>query len=197
MAVISYPTQAIVEKCLQRIFSGLSLGCLSPSIKTLGYVSQFHSKPGAFGNLPITVPSITGVDIPILVEDKSPINGTVAIIAQDPLRNPSGPLTPFNPYNNPIVGTPFAYHYQQSFYPQTIVYCLVINGLLNKDYRVYVTDTWKGWDANKITRMGRWSNKNPHKQCLIEELKSILPDRILLMGNEAETKYNSIKSNLQ
>ena len=45
--------------------------------------------------------------------------------------------------------------------------------------------------------MGRWSNKNPHKQCLIEELKSILPDRILLMGNEAETKYNSIKSNLQ
>lgn len=187
-----YPTQVIVEKCLQRVFSGLSLGCLSPSVQTLGYVPQFHSNPGMFGTLPVTVPSITGVDIPILVEDDYPINGTVAIIAQDPLRNPSGPLTPFNPYNNPIVGTPFAYHYNSTVYPMTNVYRHVINGLLNRGYRVYITDIWKSWDPNNMTRIGKWSNKNPHKICLDEELDLIKPDIVVLMGNVAQSKYKII-----
>lgn len=198
MATMIYPTQVIVEKYLQRIFPGLSLGCLSPSVQKTGYIPGSHSGAGGFGILPVTVPTITGVDIPILVEDNYPINGTVVIIAQDPLRNASDPmLQPFGPqFPNPIVGTPFAYHYHPSKAQQTVVYRSVINGLLKKGYRVYVTDVWKCWDQNKKTRMGKWSKKNPHYQCLLEELNIVQPDKMLLMGNVAEEKFKTIQSGL-
>ena len=198
MARMCYPTQTIVEDYLQKIFPKLSKGCLNPSVSILGIISEHHTSPGILGTLTDTVPSITGVDIPIMVEDVNTTKGVVAIIAQDPLRNSSDPmLQPFGPqFPNPLVGTPFAYHYDPSIAPQTIVYRLVINGLLKKGYRVYVTDVWKCWDQYKNTRMGRWCNTNPHKQCIIDELNLVQPDCILLMGKEAKNKFKSIAPGL-
>lgn len=195
MANILYPTQKIVEKYLPQIFPGLTLGCLSPSIRIIGKIAQYHTTPGKYGILPVNVQSITGVDIPILVDDNEANNSIVAIIAQDPLRSKTDPmLAPFSPFNDPIVGTPFAYHYNASFYPRTDVYRRVIDGLLKKGYRVYITDIWKSWDNDKPkkTRMGKWSNINPHKQCLEEEFTHIKPYKVILMGNEAQNKYESI-----
>ena len=199
MATMIYPTQTIVEDYLRKIFPGLPKRNLNPSVSILGNISEHHTSPGIFGTLPVTVSSITGVDIPILVEDVVTTEGIVVIIAQDPLRNVSDPmLQPFGPqFPNPIVGTPFAYHYHPSKAQQTVVYRSVINGLLKKGYRVYVTDVWKCWDQNKKTRMRRWSKNNPHYQCLLEELNSVQPDRILLMGNEAKNKFKSIEPELK
>lgn len=205
MATITYPTQTIVEKCLQSIFPGLNLGCLNLSISVLGNVSEYHNLPSRYGHLPVNVGNnVTGVDIPIMVTDnvKPPHKGTVVLLAQDPLRNPNGLMLRGCNFQRPIVGTPFAFHYQLQYYSQTDVYRVVIRGnntiigLLSKGYQVYVTDVWKTWDQNKLYRRGRWGINNPHTICLIEELNSIKPNYIILMGKQAQNKYRSIANNL-
>ena len=199
MAKITYPTQTIVETCLQRVFGGLNPGCLNQSISILGNVSEYHNQPCQYGYLPVNVGNnVTGVDIPIMVTDnvKPPHKGTVVLLAQDPLRNPYDPMLNGCNFQRPIVGTPFAFHYQPQYYSQTDAYRLVINGLMNKGYQVYVTDVWKTWDQNKLYRRGRWGINNPHRICLIEELNDIKPNYIILMGKEAQNKYRSIANNL-
>ena len=166
----------------------------------LGFISEYHTYPGYYGTLDYNISSlkvdIVGVDIPILVEDNNTSNCIIAIVAQDPLRVKTDEmLRSFKPnFSKPIVGTPFAYHYDCIRYPKTEVYRLVINGLLKKGYKVYVTDIWKSWDnkKTKVTRMGIWSNKNPHKNCLKEEFALIKPCKVILMGSEAQNKYKSI-----
>ena len=212
MATITYPTQTIVEKCLQSIFPGLNHGCLNQSISILGNVSEYHYLLCKYGCLPVNVNNVTGVDIPILVTDNNepPHKGTVVLLAQDPLRNvkKDDMLKSCTLSNgcligqNPIVGTPFAFHYQPQFYSQTEAYRVVIRGnntimgLLSKGYQVYVTDVWKTWDQNKLYRRGRWGINNPHTICLIEELNVIKPNYIILMGKQAQNKYRSIANNL-
>lgn len=199
MATITYPTQTIVEKCLQSIFPGLNLGCLNLSISVLGNVSEYHNLPRNYGHLPVNVGNnVTGVDIPILVTDNNepPHKGTVVLLAQDPIRNPNDPMLHGCNFQRPIVGTPFAFHYQLQYYSQTDAYRLVINGLMNKGYQVYVTDVWKTWDQHKLYRRGRWGINNPHTICLIEELNDIKPNYIILMGKQAQNKYRSIANNL-
>lgn len=200
MATITYPTQTIVEKCLQSIFPGLNPGCLNHSISVLGNVSEFHNQRRKYGCLPVNVNNVTGVDIPILVTDNNepPHKGTVVILAQDPIRNPNDPMLHGCNFQRPIVGTPFAFHYQLQYYSQTEAYRVVIRGnntiigLLSKGYQVYVTDVWKTWDQNKLYRRGRWGITNPHTICLIDEINYIKPNYIILMGNMAQNKYDSI-----
>lgn len=209
MATVTYPTQKIVENCLQSIFPGLNPGCLNQSISVLGNVSEYHHQSCQYGYLPVNVGNnVTGVDIPIMVTDNEvpPHKGTVVLLAQDPLRNVKtdnmlmGCTLPIGcPIGqNPIVGTPFAFHYRLQFYQQTEAYRLVIRGdntikgLLRKGYQVYVTDIWKTWDQNKQFRLSRWGKNNPYTICLIEELNYIKPNYIILMGKVAQNKYNSI-----
>ena len=113
------------------MFKGLATGCLKSSIGIIGKDSDFHKTPGKYGTLPVKVNSITGVDIPVMVyvdDNEKNKNETIAIIAQDPLRNTEDKkLQPFAPnYPNPIVGTPFALHYDSRCYPQTVVYRKII-----------------------------------------------------------------------
>jgi len=208
MRQLIYPTQSIVESCVTAIFPEwkLTSDFLNDSINIIGNQPEFHQKPGAYGTIPVQVNEITGVDIPILISDGNDETGkkTVAIVAQDPLRNPTkdAMLKPFSPFQQPIVGTPFAFHYNlkniEKCYSQTVVYREIICGLLNKGYNVYITDIWKSWDKNKTTRKGRWSINNPHFICLINELNTINPYYVILMGNEAQAKFKSkrFKNNL-
>ncbi len=193
MAVIYYPTQIIIEKYLVKMFKGLATGCLKSSIGIIGKDSDFHKTPGKYGTLPVKVNSITGVDIPVMVyvdDNEKNKNETIAIIAQDPLRNTEDKkLQPFAPnYPNPIVGTPFALHYDSRCYPQTVVYRKIICELLKKGYNVYATDIWKSWA--KEGKRERWNNSNPHFQCLAEEIDAINPKYVILMGNQAQSKFN-------
>lgn len=199
MRHIIYPTQNIIEGCVMAIFPEWELASdfLNYSINTIGHQPEFHQKPGAYGTIPVRVDEITGIDIPILISDGNDENGkkTVAIVAQDPLRNVTKDvmLKPFYPFRQPIVGTPFAFHYNlknaEKCYSQTEVYRKIIRGLLNKGYNVYITDIWKSWDKNKVTRKKRWGINNPHFICLVNELNMINPDYVILMGNEAQAKF--------
>ena len=126
MYKMSYPTQCVVEDCLIKVFNHLSSmgckfptlskGCLSPSIATMGSIPESHKCPGTYGVLDGDVCTLTGVDIPIMVEEDGKHRKTVAIVAQDPLRDPNT-LPP-----QVIVGTPFAFHNEVSCCKQTQVY---------------------------------------------------------------------------
>ncbi len=201
MITMSFPTQGIVEKCLIDAFgklskvSGfptLSKGCLTPSIKTIGTIPECHFCPGTYGVLSKSVPSLTGVDIPILVRADEEQRKTVAIVAQDPLRDPK--TLPSHHLKKVIVGTPFAYHNDVLCCPQTLVYRKIIQGLLIKGYNVYVTDIWKCWFNNIALNKSRgpWKSGNPYFDCLAEEMNCIKPDYVILMGGQAKQLFNDV-----
>ena len=192
---MTFPTQGIVEKCLTKIFPGLPNNSLNKPVSIIGNVPEYHQKPGFYGTLPVPINTITGIDIPILLtNDDMEGKETVVIVAQDPLRNiKDDMLQPFYPFQQPIVGTPFAFHYASQLYKQTEVYRSIISGLLAKGYKVYITDIWKCWDKDKTTRRGRWGNKNPHFECLAQEINEIKPDYVILMGKQAQNKFKRIK----
>lgn len=180
MATITYPTQTIVEKCLQSIFPGLNLGCLNLSISVFGNVSENHNQPCQYGYLPVSVTNTTGVDIPIKIVDSliPQKNKTIAIVARDPLRTKSDLMLKDCDFKFPIVGTPFAYHYNIKRYPKTKVYRDIINKLLCEGYAVYVTDAHKQYPPQKNVEATEIS-------CLEEELKEIKPQLVVTFGTDA------------
>lgn len=206
MATITYPTQTIVEKCLQSIFPGLNPGCLNQSISVLGNVSEYHNQPCKYGYLPVSVTNTTGVDIPILIDNDDPHipqkNKTIAIVAKDPSRDPNDKMlvncmltNKCSIFQSPIVGTPYAYHYEESIYPDTLVYRLIINKLLKQGYKVYLTDSHKvfkrnpKWNPNKIQRTNEIA-------CLNYELDSInpKPQLVVTFGKDAKKYVDVINS---
>lgn len=193
MATITYPTQTIVEKCLQSIFAGLNTGCLNQSISILGIVSEYHHQPCQYGSLPVPVTNTTGVDIPILIDDPHipQKDKTIAIVARDPSRDPNDKMlancmlhSKCSIFQSPIVGTPFAYHYEESIYPDTRVYRLIINKLLRQGYKVYLTD------SHKVFKRPKWrpnkSQKATEIACLDNELSSITPQLVVTFGKDAK-----------
>ena len=190
---MTFPTQGIVEKCLTKIFQGLPNNSLTMPVSIIGNVPEYHQGSVSYGTLPVSVNTIIGIDIPILLtNDDMEGKETVAIVAQDPLRNiKDDMLQLFYPFQKPIVGTPFAFHYASQLYKQTEVYRSIISGLLAKGYKVYITDIWKCWDKYKTTRRGRWGRGNPHFDCLAEELCTIKPKVVILMGKEAQRRLTS------
>lgn len=196
MAKILYPTQQIIEGYLQGVYPSLGVGCLTPSIKTIGYIAQHHNQPGIYGTLGVAVNTLTGIDIPILFEGTNTSKGTIAIVAQDPYRNNRNPmLAPFSPFPSPIVGTPFAFHYTLSCYSQTKVYRLIIQTLLYKGYRVYITDAHKFYPNIS-------GQRKTEIALLIDELDDIQKKyglyRVVTFGKDAwgyinNSKYNNIQ----
>ena len=178
---MTFPTQGIVEKCLTKIFPGLPNNSLNMPVSIIGNVPEYHQGSGSYGTLPVSVNTIIGIDIPILLtNDDMEGKETVAIVAQDPLRNINDVmLRRFMPFRQPIVGTPFAFHYASQLYKQTEVYRSIISGLLAKGYKVYITDI-----------LIKNDKENLYVEGLINEIK---PDYVILMGKQAQNKFKRIK----
>lgn len=137
---------------------------------------------------------LLGFDVPVLIKTKQEFKGTIAILGQDALRDRKDPLlNGFNSMNDIAVGLPYAIAFNWN-YKQVAVYHKLIKGILDAGYNVYLTDIWKSWDINHVSRLGRWSNQNPHKQCLDKEFNSVKIDYVVLMGCVAQNKYKSITS---
>jgi len=164
-----------------------------------------NADENAFGNprlLPKTksdtvfsmIPDLVGFDVPVLVKSSCPENkGTVVILGQDALRDPKDPLlNGINTNTDIVVGLPYAIAFDQD-YKQVADYHNLIKAILDGGYDVYLTDIWKSWDKDHISRLGKWSKKNPHQKSLLDELNAINADFVILMGNEAKNKYASIK----
>lgn len=201
MATISYPTQKYVEQFLNNEFPTFAPFNLNPSISLLGNLVGNHTNPGVFGILRGAVKpgaQITGLDIPVLISDNFEPKGTVMIIEQDPLRIPNSIiLAPLSSYfgSHCIVGTPNALHYNVSCYPHTMIYRNIITHILNKHYYVYITDANKlYWPYIGSTPMSRWL-KNINQQALLQqEINTIKPCTVWLVGNVANTAFTSMKS---
>lgn len=180
MATISYHTN-VLDCYLQKIYNNN----LTIQTQKLGSSTEQFDKntPGMFETLSVDVTSITGIDVPVLVSSGNVSNQkVVAIVAQDPRRDANDKMLEGLPFNQPIIGTPFAIHYKQSVYPQTEVYRQIINGLLNKRYNVYITD------AHKIYSKGQKKGRNTQLEIktLENELKGIKPDYVITFGTTAK-----------
>lgn len=140
------------------------------------------------------IPDLVGFDVPVLVKSPYSVNkGTVVILGQDALRDSGDPpLNGINTNTDIVVGLPYAIAFDQD-YKQVADYHNLIKAILDGGYDVYLTDIWKSWDKDHKSRLGRWSKKNPHQKSLLDELNTINADFVILMGNEANNKYASIK----
>lgn len=151
---------------------------------------QFLPKAKA-GTIFYKIPELLGFDVPVLIKTKEKCKGTIAILGQDALRDPNDPLLEgFNTKKEIVVGLPYAIAFDQN-YKQVSVYHHLIKDILDAGYDVYLTDIWKSWDYDHNSRMGKWSNNNPHKQCLGDEFKSVNVDYVVLMGNVAQKKFKT------
>ena len=172
---IDFPTISIVN-------STFGLGITLQDQDLLGF-PKFLYKP-KLGTSFSNNKDLIGYDVPVLIHTKYDIcKGIVAILGQDALRDPKDPLlNGINTTNDIVVGLPYAIAFDRN-YKQDI---------LDAGYDVYLTDIWKSWDDNHVSRMGRWSNINPHKQCQEDEFKNLNINYVVLMGGVAQKKFKTI-----
>ena len=181
---IDFPTISIVN-------STFGLGITLHDQYLLGF-PKFLYKP-KLGTSFSNNKDLIGYDVPVLIHTKYDIcKGIVAILGQDALRDPKDPLlNGINTTNDIVVGLPYAIAFDRN-YKQVAVYHNLIKDILDAGYDVYLTDIWKSWDDNHVSRMGRWSNINPHKQCLEDEFKNLNINYVVLMGGVAQKKFKTI-----
>lgn len=182
---IEFPTVGFVKAHFQ-------LDITPADQNQLGYPQPQFIPKSKNGTVFYNIPDLLGFDIPVLIKTKKEYKGTIAILGQDALRDPKDPLfNGFNTQNDLAVGLPYAIAFDQN-YKQVSVYHHLIKDILDAGYDVYLTDIWKSWDDNHVSRMGRWSNKNPHKQCLDDEFKCLNINYVVLMGSVARNKFKTI-----
>ena len=190
MAIITYQTDKI-EAYLNKIYPDYAL---SVQTTKLGGRTDCFEEAGHFETLSkkIKVKDITGIDVPIWVSTGSNSNKkTVAIVAQDPLRNKNDKMLTGVDFKQPIIGTPFALHYKQDKYPQTEVYRRIIAGLLN-EFDVYITDAHKIYSRD-IT-FGR--DKKREIDTLKNEFTARKPAFVITFGTTAKeyVKFPNLKT---
>ena len=104
MAKISYPTHGLIGDYLGNAYR-VKLS-LEDSINILGMETEAHPKEDKSGYYildDVKVSELTGVDIPILLENDNNINrGTIAIVAQDPKRSDGDKQLPKGSDGKPI-----------------------------------------------------------------------------------------------
>lgn len=131
---------------------------------------------------------ITGIDIPVFFDNNG--KKTIMIIERDPYRTTNDrQLAVYKPLftSHGIVGTPNALHMPQSAYPNSRIYRDLINQSVKKGYNIYLTDVYKVYAPGLVGSKGRFG-KNEQK-LLVEEIKHIKPDKIILTGQDAQMAY--------
>lgn len=189
MMTINYPTLKIVENYLNNYFNRPI--SLSSCISTMGY-NVGGGSMSLLGGANIPNEPITGIDIPILINDSNATKanyGTIMILEQDPLRRLSEFQKIYNTsqlQNNAIVGTPNAFHTNPvGFYKE------LVDNMITDGWSVYLTDTYKIWAPGLKGGKNRWTDNE--KDLLCEEMSCIKPTIVLLCGKEAKKAYDKIQ----
>ena len=186
---INYPTLKIVENYLTNYYNCPMF--LSSCISTMGY-NIGGGNMSLLGGANVPNEPITGIDIPILINDSKSAKenrGTIMILEQDPLRRLSDFQTIYNTsqlHNNAIVGTPNAFHTNPVEFYKELVHHMIKDG-----WSVYLTDTYKIWAPGLKGGKNRWTDNE--KDLLCEEISCIKPTIVLLCGKEAKKAYDKIQ----
>ena len=189
MMTINYPTLKIVENYLTDYYSRRM--SLSSCISTMGN-NIGGGNMSLLGGANVPNEPITGIDIPILINDSNAAKanrGTIMILEQDPLRRLSQFQTIYNTsqlQNNAIVGTPNAFHIKPVGIYKELVYNMTVDG-----WSVYLTDTYKIWAPSLKGGKKRWTDKE--KDLLCKEISCIKPTIVLLCGKVAKNAYYKIQ----
>ena len=196
MATIEYKTKELLEKFLKVIYNKNI--DLSPYVNSMGNSVGQKDKPVDKCTIDIIkVNSITGIDIPVLVSEKGPNKGNLVIVAQDPLRSKNDKMLKDCDFEHPIIGTPFALHYNEDVCPQTRVYRKILKALLAEGYSVYLTDAHKIYSQDKKNK----TDKKKEIELLGLELKEVEPICVITLGSTAKeyvkaTQYSGNTLNL-
>ena len=198
---ISNPTKGKVEEFLNYIFHKTDIILNGPDNK-LWTIAEAYSKDkkDQYGQLDLGIKEkkISGIDIPILLGDgnsyeKKPI---VAIVAQDPYRNEKDVLFNEIDKSKTIIGTPFAFHYEEEAYPKTRVYRNIVRRIIKMGYDVYLTDAHKIY-SNPERKFAK-GEKQKEKELLLDEINELSPNLKLVVGfgGEAYTYIKKIKDSI-
>lgn len=188
---MTYPTIDIVANYLSSYFGMLKINT-TPIRNTLSNMIGKGSFYALYGTA-VRYESITGIDIPVFFDNNG--KETIMIIERDPYRTTNDKqLVGFKSLftSHGIVGTPNALHLPQTAYPNSRIYRDLINQCANKGYKIYLTDVYKVYALGLVGLRGRFG-KNEQK-LLVDEIKCIKPDKILLTGQDAQMAYFQISS---
>lgn len=125
-----------------------------------------------------------GSDLPSLIELNNTCSNkpTIVILAQDPLRSQQSEKIE--------LGTPFGFHAKgcREHYRATKLYFKMVDVLLRKGYRVYLTDIFKIWirqagEQNRGIKLG--SNADRFLNLLEAELKICNPVALITWGKQS------------
>lgn len=131
--------------------------------------------------------SQVGIDLPILLSPKTPNGKTIMFVAEDPLRDGKYKC------DDVILSTPFGVHISSLRKKSHKVYWEVFEKLLEKGYRIYITDIFKIW-IKDITKKGRNAKEKINKiddlhsnflSGLKKEIDWINPIKIVSYGNSS------------
>jgi len=196
---ISYPTIEKVKEFLNSIFDKTDIILNGPDNK-LWTIAEAYSKDkkDQYGQLDLGIKEkkISGIDIPILLGDGNEEKPIVAIVAQDPYRNEKDVLFNEIDKSKTIIGTPFAFHYEDEAYPKTKVYRKIVRRIIEMGYDVYLTDAHKIY-SNPERKYAK-GEKQKEKELLLDEIKKLSPNLKLVVGfgGEAYTYIKKIKHSI-
>lgn len=128
---------------------------------------------------------VVGIDIPILLEKNDEVleKRTIVILAQDPLRKSSKRVEEI------VVGTPYTLHRKSNReIGRSSAYFDLIKVLLDKSYRIYLTDIFKLWISQPDQDQGIplcKQDSNRFLQILKPEIEIFEPLAIITWGQKA------------
>ena len=131
---------------------------------------------------------LVGIDIPVMLRQKNTDN-IIVILGQAPLRNNKDK----DPNDNIVFGTPYAVHLNKNYPSSCKVYKTIFDGLLNKNYSVYLTDIIKDWWKDR-----KWNPSEKEVEILKTELellqKKYNPKNIIIVtfGEIAKDAINKL-----
>jgi hypothetical protein len=156
------------------------------------YVDKFYSIPFSTESARQNWAAATliGIDLPVELSTGTNDQERIVIIGIDPLRKRKDfPKEVSN--EKLIIGTPYALH--SSFYRndehRTKIYCKVIQNLVERNFKVYLTDIFKVWMSNSTDEKYKYSLHQEFalsNEVLKQELETISPIKIILFGRFVE-----------
>lgn len=134
-----------------------------------------------------------GIDLPVLLSKKESSDDTIMIIGESPVRDT-------RKLNNPglYIGTPFAVAGLKDVPTQCNIYKYIFCHLLNKRYKVYITDAVKVWynGLGKKDFIKEFRNNKYNQKILKSEIDIIGPKLIVTWGETAKKACEIIEKEI-
>jgi hypothetical protein len=128
--------------------------------------------------------SLIGIDLPIMLSNETEeFDKTIMIVGEDPLRKDKDFK---NRKSEVVIGTPYAFHSKYYREKRTKVYWKVVEHIISKGFRVYLTDIFKVWvEGEKKKLFFKADDEKFFIDLLQKEIEILNPDLLITFGNKS------------